>query len=350
VNDNDIATLAGAIDGDAPTAPTGLTASGNSETQINLTWVSSSDNLMVAGYKIYRDSGNGFVEIGRSSSNSYADSQGLILGVTYRYQLKAYDRAGNESGLSNTASAKPVKSVCVGQTNRVCTPESGNVEHVQAAINQAQDGDTVKLPAGSYTWTDGVTIIGKGIKIEGEGSGRVIARSTSSVSVGIGLKTFSTQIGLPLTIGQALEIERTGSVHSAGVPTGSRARMLGTVASYSGSSLTVNVTNIEGSGTHPLWIMSTSAQTTIINNSAPCSTPDQTQNCAMVKITEDDTHHVELSGIRFVRGTAIGNMFAVYPKAAGKPILVHDNYIEENNSLGNTAFFISTASGIFWRN
>ncbi len=41
---------------------------------------------------------------------------------------------------------------------------------VQAAIDRARDGDTVRLPAGSATWTAGVTVAGKHITIAGAGT------------------------------------------------------------------------------------------------------------------------------------------------------------------------------------
>ena len=68
-----------------------------------------------------------------------------------------------------------------------------NTSSVQSAINSAARGDTVIIPAGTCTWTSGVSISGKGITLQGSGSGRVIGVSitTSSVTIGTGTKTFS---------------------------------------------------------------------------------------------------------------------------------------------------------------
>src|SRR5439155_684592 len=56
-----------------PTVPTGLTATAVSLLQINLTWTGSTDNVGVAGYKIYRG-GN---QVGTSVSTTYSDT-GLL--------------------------------------------------------------------------------------------------------------------------------------------------------------------------------------------------------------------------------------------------------------------------------
>ncbi|HET6454427.1 MAG TPA: family 10 glycosylhydrolase [Armatimonadota bacterium] len=78
-----------------PTAPTDLTATAASETQADLTWTASTDNIGVTGYKIYRDS----VEIGTSATTSYSDMT-CVKAIRYVYEVSAYDASGNESDKS----------------------------------------------------------------------------------------------------------------------------------------------------------------------------------------------------------------------------------------------------------
>jgi parallel beta-helix repeat protein len=53
---------------------------------------------------------------------------------------------------------------------------------VQAAINAAQNGDTVVVPAGSATWTSTVVIQNKGITLQGAGEGQtIITRNTPTI-------------------------------------------------------------------------------------------------------------------------------------------------------------------------
>jgi hypothetical protein len=69
------------------------------------------------------------------------------------------------------------------------TAASCNTGDVQSAINSAAEGDTVNIPAGTCTWTSGVTISGKGIILQGAGSGRIIAYSADTLAIGTGTKT-----------------------------------------------------------------------------------------------------------------------------------------------------------------
>ena len=71
------------------------------------------------------------------------------------------------------------------------TAASCNTSDVQTAINTATEGQTVTIPSGTCTWTSGVTISGKGIKVQGAGSGRIIAYDNGSevLTVGTGSLT-----------------------------------------------------------------------------------------------------------------------------------------------------------------
>ncbi|MGB9619833.1 MAG: N-acetylmuramoyl-L-alanine amidase, partial [Armatimonadota bacterium] len=88
------------IDTQPPTAPTNLTATAVSPSQINLSWTASSDNVGVVDYRVYR----GGVEIGSTSATSFQDN-GLSPNTTYSYFVKARDAANNLSAASNTANA-----------------------------------------------------------------------------------------------------------------------------------------------------------------------------------------------------------------------------------------------------
>lgn len=76
----------------APSVPTGLQAQAISHEQIALTWNPSTDNVGVAGYRIYRD---GSV-VGISSTTSFVD-QDLTPNKRYTYSVSAFDVSGNRS-------------------------------------------------------------------------------------------------------------------------------------------------------------------------------------------------------------------------------------------------------------
>jgi tripartite motif-containing protein 71 len=90
-----------------PAAPSSLTATAASQSQINLSWVDNSTNE--TGFKIERCKGANcanFVQVGTVGSNTatFADA-GLAKNTTYRYRARAYNGSGN-SPYSNTGSAR----------------------------------------------------------------------------------------------------------------------------------------------------------------------------------------------------------------------------------------------------
>ena len=86
-----------------PLAPTSLSASAASGTQVNLVWT---DNAMnETGFRIERSAdGVSFAQIGATGANatSYADLT-VAAGILYQYRIRAFN-SGGDSGFSNTAS------------------------------------------------------------------------------------------------------------------------------------------------------------------------------------------------------------------------------------------------------
>ena len=159
----------GGGDAEAPTTPTNLTATAVSASRIDLSWDASTDNVGVAGYKIYRDGSLVASSMDLSSSidsssvydkatvddtddmeatgyvvfkdgtfvayvetspveptairdtnftaitdTNYSDT-GLNENTQYCYSVSAYDAAGNESGQSSQACATtPEETPCEG--------------------------------------------------------------------------------------------------------------------------------------------------------------------------------------------------------------------------------------------
>lgn len=88
-----------------PTAPSGLTATAASRSQVNLTWTDTSGNE--SGFRIERSTnGTNFQQIATVSANvtSFA-STGLSRDRTYYYRVRSYNSAGS-SPYSNVASAR----------------------------------------------------------------------------------------------------------------------------------------------------------------------------------------------------------------------------------------------------
>ncbi len=111
------ATATVTVDGTAPWPPTGLTAavSGNGS-KVDLAWEISSDGggSGVAYYRIFRDAGAGYAEIGQSPAPSYGDGS-VAYETTYTYMVTAVDLAANESADSGTATATTGKTKTKGK-------------------------------------------------------------------------------------------------------------------------------------------------------------------------------------------------------------------------------------------
>jgi hypothetical protein len=86
---------------EAPTAPSSLTGSLNKK-KVTLSWGVSTDNVGVAGYRIYR---NG-THVGSTTGTGYVDT---LLGrpAPTTYTVRAYDAAGNLGSPSNSFAVTP---------------------------------------------------------------------------------------------------------------------------------------------------------------------------------------------------------------------------------------------------
>lgn len=94
-------------DATPPTQPTGFNALAAGASTIDLSWVASTDNVGVTGYRVERCQGaacSSFAEIATPTVTSLNDT-GLAAATSYSYRVRARDAAGNLSVFSATASA-----------------------------------------------------------------------------------------------------------------------------------------------------------------------------------------------------------------------------------------------------
>jgi chitodextrinase len=141
----------GAADTTPPTAPTGLSASAASSSQINLTWTAATDNVGVTGYRVERCQGAGcsnFAEIGTTSSTSFGDS-GLSASTSYSYRVRAGDAANNLGPYSNTATTTTQTGGGGGPTPVAAYSFNENSGTTVADASGTGNGGTI----GNATWT-----------------------------------------------------------------------------------------------------------------------------------------------------------------------------------------------------
>lgn len=111
-----------------PSTPANLSAVTVSSSRINLSWATSTDNVAVAGYKVYKEG----LQVATSTTTAYSDT-GLTALTTYSYAVSAFDAVGNTSVQSSTTSAttQPISSGGGGWTElpntkllSVCPPNN----------------------------------------------------------------------------------------------------------------------------------------------------------------------------------------------------------------------------------
>jgi chitodextrinase len=159
-----ILTTPATSDTTAPSTPTGLTANAVSNLQIDVGWLASTDNVAVAGYRVFR---NGSLLVTLGNVTSYQDT-GLSAATTYVYTVRALDAAGNVSGLSTAATATTptgadtiapstptglnASAVSPSQINLTWSPSTDNV--AVAGYRIYRDGAFVAILASVTTYQD----------------------------------------------------------------------------------------------------------------------------------------------------------------------------------------------------
>jgi hypothetical protein len=223
----------------------------------------------------------------------------------------------------------------------------GSAANVESLHRRASNGDTITLPAGTFTWSTPVTI-SKAIKLQGEGSGRIIGNTKSSVTVGTGPKTFTTtRAGLPITAGQVLRIAKMPS--RPGHPMVARENyMEGTVTSYSGTTLVMNITTSGGSGTWQFWWIATQPATTILNN---YNNRARNNNAAtpLIRVLEPPNGSVEISGLqlRQARGSNSALIGLYASQYAAPKSVIHDCWFQSGDT-DRAAIYAGTNHGLIW--
>ena len=139
-----------ATDAQAPSTPQNLRANAVSTTQINLTWVASTDNVAVANYDVYRAStGGATTKVGSSTTATYGDTS-LKANTSYTYYVIAKDANGNASTKSATATAK------TPEEQTTPSPNPGDPQGTAVIRGKVTGNRGRGLPGAKVTmWSDG---------------------------------------------------------------------------------------------------------------------------------------------------------------------------------------------------
>ncbi|MFQ9320611.1 MAG: fibronectin type III domain-containing protein [Enterococcus durans] len=84
------------VDDEAPTIPLNLKVENVTTDTVSLSWGASTDNIGVAGYRVYRDK-----QLVQEVQGEQFTDTGLTEDTEYTYEVRAFDAAGNQSEASN---------------------------------------------------------------------------------------------------------------------------------------------------------------------------------------------------------------------------------------------------------
>jgi chitodextrinase len=125
-------------DGQAPTVPGNLRTTGNTDTTVGLAWNASTDNVGVAGYRVFSVTGSTSTQVGTTNGLAFTVS-GLAPATGYTFDVTAYDAAGNSSGASNRVT---VTTAGAANTNLALHKPTAESSHTQVyGSGNATDGD-----------------------------------------------------------------------------------------------------------------------------------------------------------------------------------------------------------------
>ncbi|WP_299524207.1 GEVED domain-containing protein [uncultured Lutibacter sp.] len=120
-------------DTQAPTAPV-LTSNNITETTVDLVWSSSTDNVGVTGYDVYKNN----VLLTSVTGTSY-QATGLTSGSSYNFNVKAKDAAGNISANSNTETITTVTPDTQAPSSPIVTTSNITQTTVNLSWNASTD-------------------------------------------------------------------------------------------------------------------------------------------------------------------------------------------------------------------
>lgn len=202
---------------------------------------------------------------------------------------------------------------------------NGSHGDVTNALASASPGEQVNVPSGSYTWSADVDIP-EGVALVGAGGGWIQGCSSSSVSIGTGSKTFTIRTSTKLGGSSAIFGFTGGETVTARVKYSQTPLMTGTVTSWDGTDLVLNISTTAGSGTYADWNFTREGDTRITTDSTISIEKHATSNSKFADLElintgsgtlvsidgEDSDAPFILDGIQF-RGGGWARMVEIIP-------------------------------------
>ncbi len=135
-----VTTIGGAVpDTEAPSVPSNVVATAAGASQINLSWDASTDNGVVAGYRVFRNGGTTPIAT-VTSGLSYQDT-GLAANTFYSYTVSAFDAAATPN--ESAKSSPPASATTTANTSATFVPVADS--YVDSGLASSNYGTNTAL-------------------------------------------------------------------------------------------------------------------------------------------------------------------------------------------------------------
>jgi chitodextrinase len=156
---SNIANVTTEADTTIPSAPTNVVATAPSSNTVDLSWTASTDNVAVAGYRIYRN-GTLITPSSGVTGTTYVDNVNVQANTGYDYQVAAIDSSNNQSNLTN-ASPYPITTPKSQSSNPPNAPTgllASLVTSNSVSLSWNASTDSSGSVAGYYVYKNGTQI------------------------------------------------------------------------------------------------------------------------------------------------------------------------------------------------
>jgi chitodextrinase len=139
--------LPSGADRQPPSLPPGLTMTGATETTITIAWTPSTDEVGVAGYRLYRDG----VAVATTTQTTYTFT-GLTCGTSYTLAYEAFDAAGNTTNRNEATTVRSTTSCPVAAPSNTLLPSISGIAQVGQSLVVLQGSWTGSPTSYAYQW------------------------------------------------------------------------------------------------------------------------------------------------------------------------------------------------------
>lgn len=175
-------------DTEPPTNISGMAFGTITQTSVALNWNAASDNVGVAGYRMFRGAtANSLSEVTTTSNTSYTHT-GLACGTTYHFAIEVYDEAGNVSDKLAAAGSTATQACVAPDTSPPDTTITSKTTNGTLAL-----GSVTAVPTAFFSFTSTEAGSTFQCKLDSGSYAACNTGSTNYANIGAGSHTFTVR-------------------------------------------------------------------------------------------------------------------------------------------------------------